>query len=59
MTVEVGEHLLAAFQPDVEEKDDGDGFMAQFGALVQGFDNGGTAMLPVVDDEAGFHGDTE
>ncbi len=59
VAVEVGEHLLAALQADVEEEDDRDRLVAKLGALLQRQLDRGAAMLAVVDDEARFHGNVQ
>lgn len=59
MSVEVGEHLLAAPQATVQEEDDRDGLVGQVRVLPDRGLNGGPAVLPVVDDEAGVHRDVE
>ena len=55
MPIEVGEHLLALLEADIEEEDDSDGFVGEFGAMLEGFDDRCAAVLSIVDDELGVH----
>lgn len=57
VTVEVREHLLATLQSDIEEKDHGDGFIANIWAFLQRRRDGCATMLPVIDDESRGHRD--
>lgn len=59
VAVEVGKHLLAALQADIEEKYDGNGLVGEFRPLFERGDDGGPAVLAVVDDELGIHRDLE
>ena len=56
MAIEVGEHLLAAFEANIEKEDHGNGFVGEFGTLLECFDHGLAAVLAVIDDELGLHG---
>ena len=57
--VEVGEHLLTALQPPVDEEDDGHMIVAQFGALDHRLLDRSASMLTVVDEQARVHGQFE
>jgi len=59
MAVEVREHLLAAGQAGVLEEDDSDRLIAQLGVLVERGLDRGPAVLAVVDEEPGRHGDVK
>src|SRR5687767_964888 len=57
VTVEVGEHLLAALQADIQEKDYRDGFIGQFWLLIERGEYGRPTVLTIVNNKLGLHWD--
>ena len=52
MLVEVSKHLLATLKTGVEEEDDGNCLVAQFGLLLESFFCGHASVLTVVGNES-------
>jgi len=45
VSVKVGEHLLAAFETDIQKEDNRNGFVGQLRLLIEGGEDGGTPMI--------------
>ena len=57
--IEVGKHLLAAFESHIEKKHDGDTFVGKVGIVTQRHLDGCAAMLAVINDKLGGHRNME
>ena len=55
IAIQVGEHLLRPDEPHIDEENDGDGFVPQFGILVQLRFQSRPPVLSVVNHELGIH----
>src|SRR5262249_18695538 len=59
VSVKVCKHLLTTRETNIEKEHDGNGLISQFRLLIEGSEDRGAAVLPIINDEFRVHRNLE